>query len=62
MTEESKSKLNPLASKFNILSLLRATPGSAGLDLAVDKDYILFLYEGIQLAIQDLKVFDTKAC
>ena len=41
--------MNPLASEFNILSLPRATPGSAGLDLAIDKDYMLSLYEEMQL-------------
>lgn len=35
-TEEGKSKLNPLTSEFNILSLPRATPVSVGLELIVD--------------------------
>jgi hypothetical protein len=48
-TEECTSKLSPLAPEVNVLSLPRATPGSAGLDLAVDKDYILSLYERLQL-------------
>ena len=43
--EEDKSKLNPLVPEFNILSLSRATPGSAGFDLAVDNDCILSIYE-----------------
>jgi hypothetical protein len=48
-TEEGKNKLNPLAPEFNILNLPRATPISVGLDLKVDKDYILFVYERVQL-------------
>ena len=48
-TEKGTSKLNPLDPEFNIISLPRATPGSTELDLVVNKDYILSLYEGMQL-------------
>ena len=41
--------MNPLAPEFIILSLSRETSGSARLDLAIDKDYILSIYEGVQL-------------
>lgn len=48
-TEERKNEINPLVPEFNILKLPRATPGSAGLDPGVNKDYLLSLYEEVQL-------------
>lgn len=35
--------------------LLIATPGSAGLDISVDRKYVLCLYEGVQLVNTGLK-------
>lgn len=46
---ELTSSLNPTAPEFTIHELPRATPGSAGLDLASAKDMILSKWDGISL-------------
>jgi hypothetical protein len=47
--------MNPLASEFNILSLPRATLVRIELDLTIDKDDKLSLYEGVKLIDKGFK-------
>lgn len=47
--------MNPQAPEFTVHNLPRATPKSAGLDLAVDKDYLLSLWDGVHLLETSVK-------
>lgn len=47
--EQAKSSLNPEAPEFTIHHLPRATPGSAGLDLASSEDILLSKWDGVFL-------------
>lgn len=49
------SSLNPEAPEFTIHDLPRATPGSAGLDLASSKDIIVSKWDGVTLIPTNVK-------
>ena len=53
--ESEPGTLNPDAPEFTIHELPRATPGSAGLDLASSKDMILSKWDGIALVPTSMK-------
>lgn len=44
-----EQKLNPEAPEFTIHDLLRATPGSAGLDISATQDAILSSWDSVSL-------------
>ena len=53
--ESEPGTLNPDAPEFTIHELPRATPGSAGLDLASSKDMFLSKWDGISLVPTSMK-------